>query len=95
MRSLLSQKHGEMQRSDANIARQLFTPSPERLKRSRDGGKGRKQGRGGARSGFRLSLPGVIFFFLLCGLAVVLSIRLNNSWLRELTLEGEPCKPHP
>jgi len=78
----------EMQPQDVNIARQLFTPSPRGAISGEMEKKRGSQKRGVAQSGFRLNLLGVIFFFLLCGLAVILSMWLNNEWVRELTLEG-------
>ena len=78
----------EMQPSDVNIARQLFTPSPRGAKSGEREKKRESQKRGVVRSGFRLNFLGVILFFLLCGLAAVLSVWLNNGWIRELTLEG-------
>ena len=82
----------DLQMSDAHVARKLFTPSPKR-RRSLKGWKSRRrekdetdQGRV-YRGGFRLSVMGGLLFFLLCLLAILVTVQLNRGWM-ELTMEG-------
>ena len=87
----------DLRATNGEIAKELFPPTPdEASRRRRHANKGSPTAtprpplrrRAGRMSGFRLGFLGVVFFFLLCLLAVWITAQLNKDWLK-LTWEGE------
>ena len=74
--------------TDGEVAKRLFTPSPEKAATVRDplhkhwGSKG--------RNNFGIGVWGALIFLVLCISVVLVTVRLNSSWT-DITLEGSLC----
>ncbi len=70
--------------NNGRLAKELFPETPHGAR----GGRRKEREREDGGRGGSLGCLAVLLFFVVCVLAAVVTVRLNNGW-RELTVEGE------
>lgn len=84
--------HERSPTKDGEVAKRLFTPSPEKAATVRD--PLHKSGwnwvsKGRHVNNFRIGVWGALIFLVLCISIVLVTVRLNSSWT-DITIEGLP-----